>query len=731
MSEHPKNSLASNLIAGGTVGILIIIISVSFASVIFSGELSEVLPEGIGLLLFSSFAVSAIAASLSSYQGIIATPQDTTIPVLALVARHIIEKSPAEISGEQAIYTVFAIITLNSVITGILFYLLGRYRLGGLIRFIPYPVVGGFMAGIGVLLIKSAFKPVSGIDTHHLEVAALFHRDVLLQWLPGLIFAAVLFWVLQRTHHAWTILALLGGTIALFYLGLTISGTTLQQAKEMGLLLGELPAGNLFHFAAIPAIRQANWEMVLNELPYLAALWLIEAIALLFSASGIELAISRDLDLNHELRIGGIASVVSGLGGGVSGFLTMGETNLARHLGGRGRLVGWTISALCLATMLAGSGLVSLLPKMIVVGVPFLLGLDLLHEWLYRAWFKFDRSDFAIIVLIVLVISTVGYIQGVGVGLIAAIVLFVISCSRLGVTKRAVSGAYYHSNVLRTPEEIKLLEQVGDCIYILELQGLIFFGTANSLLNQIRDRLTEPKQMPVEYLLLDFRLVRELDSSAALSFSKLTQIAEQYHLHLLFTHLSPDIKRKLQQGGGLDEHHPQSQVFSDLDHALEWCEGQLLAELISQSQGTVTLQEGLEATFTDPKQVARLITHLEPIELAQGEYLFQQGDPFNGLYFVGWGQVSVVINLGDGKTKRVRTYTTGHSIGEMGLYRKVPRSASVIADMPSRLYFLSTESFERIETEEPLLAANFHRFIVNLLAERLHHREEEMKHLLQ
>ena len=125
------------------------------------------------------------------------------------------------------------------------------------------------------------------------------------------------------------------------------------------------------------------------------------------------------------------------------------------------------------------------------------------------------------------------------------------------------------------------------------------------------------------------------------------------------------------------------------------------------------------------------MTCLEFRQLAEGEYLFRQGEPFDGLYFVGSGQVSVVLDLGEGQTKRIRTYTVGNTIGEMGLYRKAQRMASVIADKPSSVYFLPTQAFEQIEARDPLLASNIHRFIVNLLAERLHHREQELQNLLQ
>ena len=123
--------------------------------------------------------------------------------------------------------------------------------------------------------------------------------------------------------------------------------------------------------------------------------------------------------------------------------------------------------------------------------------------------------------------------------------------------------------------------------------------------------------------------------------------------------------------------------------------------------------------------------HFQAVKLQENDYLFRQGDPFNGLYFVEYGRVSVVLELPNNQTKRIRSYTGGNTIGEMGLYRQAPRMASVIADQPSSLCFLSQEAFETMEMNEPLLAASFHRFIVNLLAERLNHREQELKNLLQ
>ena len=445
----------------------------------------------------------------------------------------------------------------------------------------------------------------------------------------------------------------------------------------------------------------------------------------------IELAASRDLDLNHELKVAGVASIASGLGGGIGGFASSGENTLAHHLGGTRRIVGWTITGICLAMLLGGASLLSFFPKFILVGIPLLLALEFFYEWLYQAWFKFSRSDYAIIVLIVVVTGIVGYLPGIGVGLIAAIVLFVVNYSRLSISKRVGSGAFQHSNVMRNSEELDVLDAEGEQIYILELQGLIFFGTANKLLTQIRDRIDHPTAIAVRFVILDFRLVSGLDASAVLSFAKLKQVAASKQVHLLFTDLSREAMQRLKQGDCLEADDPFCHVFADLDRGLEWCEQQVLAASNLSELKARSLSEHLKSDFSDPMQVDRLMSRLESHPFAEGDYLFHQGDPFDGLYFVGSGQVSVVLNLGEGQTKRIRTYTVGNTIGEMGLYRKTLRMASVVADKPSTVYFLSTEAFEQIEASDPLLASNIHRFVVNLLAERLQHREQELKNLLQ
>lgn len=457
------------------MGLLTVTSAISFGTLIFSGDLAPALPFGIGLLLLSSVLISVLITALSSYPGIVATIAEVTVPIFSLIARQIVAAMPGA-SLEQKLMTVVATLALNSLLTGAIFLGLGWFKLGSFVRFIPYPVVGGFLAGIGALLLIAAVQSISGLSLQPFSIAAFFQPNVLLQWLPAVLFALVMFILPQRIRHVLVYPGIIIGAVVLFYAALTLTGTPIADAMERGWLLSSIPAGGLYRFATLQAVQQADWGVVLQQVPTLAALWLISAIALLLHANGLELVASRDLDLNQELKAAGAASVIAGLAGGVGGFASAGENALSYQLGAHKRLVGWTIGAICLAMVVGGAPLLSLTPKFILIGMPLLITLEFFNEWLYEAWFRFSRPDYVIIVLIVITTITVGFLQAIGVGLVAAIVLFVIHYSQLTVVRRTSTGKYHHSNVLRTSEELKTLDEEGDQIYIVELQGLIFLA---------------------------------------------------------------------------------------------------------------------------------------------------------------------------------------------------------------------------------------------------------------
>jgi SulP family sulfate permease len=507
-------------------------------------------------------------------------------------------------------------------------------------------------------------------------------------------------------------------TFVLFYLALLLTGTPISDATGQGLLLGEVSGQAAWRPLVSEGLLAADWAAILGQGGNIGVVLILSVVGLLLNASALELAFRRDLDLNRELRVAGLANVLSGLGGGAVGYHVVDLSTLCFRTGARGRLPGLVAGALCAAVFFAGSPLLAFFPRAILGGVLFFLGLGFLVEWVIDGWSKLPRAEYAVVLLILAVIGAAGFLVGVAVGLAATIVLFVVNYSRIGVVRCALSGAEMRSNVERVAYHRRVLNELGQQIYILKLQGFIFFGTANALLEQIRARVTAPAEPQVRYIILDFRRVSGLDSSAVLSFIKGRQLAEAREITLLLANLSEETRRQFERSG-LSEGE-RVRFVPDLDHGLEWCENQLLdQQRITQVSLPLTLTAQLADGGLERACVQRLIPFLEEVRIEGGEYLFRQGDESDALYFFERGGVTIYLELEGEQQIRLQSLEGGTMAGELGLYLGTRRSASAIADCQTSAYRLTRPALLAMKEQEPELAAAFHEFMIRLTCERL------------
>lgn len=735
--------LLPSVTAGILIGFLVIFVEISFAALIFSGELSGYVSEGIGFLLFGAFVIGLVVALTSSFPGMIALPQDSPVAILALMASAIASSMPVSAMPENVLATVIAAIIMTSLLTGVFFWVLGTWKLGSLIRFIPYPVVGGFLAGTGWLLVKGALGVMTDISISRSTVPALFQFDILLKWLPGMFFGVLLLIILRRYSHFLIMPAMIVASIGLFYLVLALTGTSLTQAGAQGWLLGPFPKGGLWQPSIFLALPHANWAMIVEQLGSIGTILMISVISLLLNAGGLELAVRRDIDLNSELRSAGLANFFAGLGGSPPGYHALSLSALGHKLGAQSRLAGMISALLCGITFFFGASLLSFFPKFVLGGLLFFLGLAFLTEWVYDAWFTLPTLDYILVLVILGIVGTIGFLQGVVVGIFLAVVLFVVNYSRIDVIKHRLSGTTYQSHVERAVPYQRVLQQNGNQLLILKLQGFLFFGTAHNLLTQIRQRIATRDLPPLRFAVFDFQLVSGLDSSALQSFRKIKQLAEAHTIILVFTHLSPQIHRQFVAGKYIEQDDPMIRIFPDLDHGVEWCEeriltGEEIREKSGQKQGE---QAFLESVFDDLMQfldqqeafetiVAEMMPYFERQESEKGCYLIRQGDPPEALYFIESALATVQLEHEDGKMTRLRTLSFGTVVGELGFYLRQRASASVLVQEPGTIYRLSFSALQRMTENDPKIAATFHEFMAHLLGERLANTNGTLQALL-
>jgi sulfate permease, SulP family len=388
-------------------------------------------------------------------------------------------------------------------------------------------------------------------------------------------------------------------------------------------------------------------------------------------------------------------------------------------MGARGKLPGILGGILCAITFVAGSQFLAYFPRPILGGLLFFLGLDFFSDWIIAGWSRLSRTDYAVVVLILVVIATTNFLVGVGVGLVVMVTLFVVNYSRIHIVHHTLSGAEMHSSVERCAYHRRALaEHLGSRVYIMELQGFIFFGTSNILLEQIRTRLLDSNQPKINYLILDFCRVDGIDSSVAISFIKAKQFADAQGFTLVLTGLSPKMKILLEKERLFSD--AKVKLFSDLDHGLEWCEEQLLdQERVTGLHTPVTLSAQLADNGFARANTKRLMEFLERKQFPAGEILIRQGEPANQLYFLEMGSVSIYLEVNQGPRVRLLTLGLGTAVGELGLYLGNKSTTSVITDTPVTAYRLTITALAEMKKKEPELAAEFNEFIARLLSERL------------
>lgn len=729
--EFRPSTLLPGLTAGIIAAIITISIEIPLAALIWSGPLRPYLAGGIGLMLFGCFVVGVVVAFTSSIPGVVSIPQDTPAAILALAAAGIAAATQA--AGQSLYATVVAAISITSLLMGLGFLLLGWFRASGFVRYIPYPVVGGFLAGTGFLLARGAFAVMVDMPMHFSDLARMGAADKLVEWVPGVVFALALLLLLRRSKHFLISPGAVVVGMVLFYGYLLVSHISIADASARGWLLGPLPGNGLYRPLTPADLSHIDWPAILANVDKIVTLIVLSVVALLLNASGLEVTIGQDIDLDREIRAAGFANLLGGLGGSPVGYQALSLSTLAHRLGARTRLVNLVSAALCGAALFFGASLISYFPKVLLGGMLLYLGLTFLVDWLVDARRFLPLADYLLVWLILAIIIAFGFLQGIVVGVFIAAILFVITYSRVNVIRNILDGHTLHSNVDRPRAHRELLAQHGSEIHVLRLQGFIFFGTVQTVLERVRARLSDSTQPKLCYLVLDFQRVTRLDSSAVFGITRLKQLALGNGLWMVWTQVAPGIQKQLRRGGLVDESDEAFIILPTLDHGMEWCENRILSEAgVTDLTGFIERMEGmLRRAFPGLQPVDRIMKYLERRELRQGEYLIREGDPGTEMYFIEAGMVDVQLESPDGQVVRLRSVRGGATVGEMGMYMGGKRTACVVASRPSAVYRLSAEALQEMRAQDPEVAALLHEWIARLLAERLAQNNRTIEALME
>jgi SulP family sulfate permease len=467
---------------------------------------------------------------------------------------------------------------------------------------------------------------------------------------------------------------------------------------------------------AIAGVAGMDFDLTRRLAPYVLGSVFIAAVTQILVLSALENDLRRTFALNHELTMAGAANIAGGLVGGLPTGQALAATVLLNQQTGPSRF-GALIPALWGAILLvAGPTLLAYLPRFAVGALLFAVGLD---RFLLRIFGDARINpvlETVIAILVSLSIIFLGILNGMAIGLAAAIVLFAYNYRRIPIVWATLSGAEVRSNVVRSPEVTRLLETEGARMVLFRLQGYLFFLNVTSLRGAVERRAGE--EPPLNDIIFDFRDVVGMDSSALMAFRRIGQIADEKDFRVAFAGLDADLRDLFERA--MMWGNDRMICVETADRALQSAEDRLVADNErSRVSHALTLSDALAAFAPGEVSEDHLARYLEHVELQPNEVLMHLGDPADAMFFVEAGQVTAELEREGAAPVRLQTSSPGALTGEIAVFRGGVRTASVRAEGNCRLARLSKTALARMERDDPDLARLIHRFIIVQLADKV------------
>ena len=461
-----KSSLFSNLsgdlFGGLTAGIVALPLALAF------GAETEL---GAQAGLYGSIAVGMLAAIFGGTPTQISGP---TAPMTAVSAVVIAETIALVGDFQTALPVIFA----TFAVAGLIQIGMGLLKLGKYIKFIPYPVISGFMSGIGVIILIGQIFPFFGIaspDGGSLQILKSL-RNVASGaswWAVGLAAAtvAIIYLAPRITKKVpGALLALILVTLAAVFL---VPSDSITSLGDSGANLSELPT---LHFDLIGALTDFSYLKIIFQYGFtLAALGSIDS--LLTSIVADNVTRTRH-DSNRELLGQGIGNIGSAFIGGLPGAGATIRTVVNANAGGRTRLSGVVAALVLLLVLLGLGGLMGYIPNPVLAGILITVGIGIIDYKGLRHLLKVSRADAVVLITVLILTVTVDLLVAVAVGMVLASMLFMKKASE--VAEQSAEVGSLSEEVEDKPwadEDEDLLSSIGNRVLIKRVNSSLFFGS--------------------------------------------------------------------------------------------------------------------------------------------------------------------------------------------------------------------------------------------------------------
>lgn len=694
----------------------------------------EFMAVGVLAAIYCALISNLVGAIGSARPGLLGGTRPALALAMAVLIAHLSTRLRVDGGPDVALILAFTMLTL--AMAGAVQVLMSLANFGRLFKYMPYPVLAGFINAAALLILLSAIHPLLGLPIasswagFSTKLATVQPAAVAV----GLATLVIALSAQRLTTRVSPLMVALAAGVLLHYLLATLIGPERAGATLDRVATSWPDLSVLRSFQAIFS-EPSLVAMIPPLIPAAFGLALLATVESLLTASVVDGMLHERHNSKRELLSQGLANVASACAGGLLSGAGLSRCSNNVRAGARTR---WSalVYALIAAGMLSAVEMITFLPLSVMGGLLVAVSWIMVDEWSRRLPRQLLRGhgltpnqhrtlvgNYLVMLTVVATAVATNLIVAVAVGVVGAMLIFIRRNSG-NVVRRELHGNRYHSLRQRSISRMRELEREGWRIILLELEGPLFFGTADRLSREI-----ERAAAKAEYLILDFRRISDIDATGARILQQSTRAGAVKNCQLIFASINPDGARArmlvMLGGAGLPE---RRFWFENSDAALEWAEEDLLAkfDLPKLSDRQLSVRETQLGRSIGGDDLKLLEAALVELSFPQGAPIFTTGDSADGLYVVTAGSVSVYLR-GESGRKRIASLAPGVVFGEMGLLDGLPRSADLVADENSVVLKLTRTKFEEIRRSHPGLAAAILFNLSSEMATRLRYVNLELR----
>jgi SulP family sulfate permease len=705
MKMNLKNTIQA-ISAGCINGIYGVIFAISIGSIFFLESLNEFVAFGISIALITSI-VGAFTGLITEDKRFIAD-LDTGLVVLIVGMISIISK--LDISSISKLHLVLELIFVTSIISSLVLFVLARLSYGELTRYIPFPVMAGFLASMGYLTASTGIKLVTGVELNLTGFNQYIASPNWYQLGLTVFGVASLFLFSKKISTAFLIPAVV--------ISITALVTIFNKA---GLCHSVECSIDVLMFAKQTSFQYLSpWELsiplfdasiIFHFIPTILVISITAALTNLLALTNFEVLFKKEFNPNKALHSMAVSTLISGLLGGFITRLSSTRTIMNVEAGAKA-FSGIITAGIGILAFFYVNSLLSFFPKVAFGCLVIYLGLYLMQRWLWDIRHKVNKTEFAQIIFIVIVVANYDYLTGFVVGILLAFVDSILIYNRLPLTKIATNSAILQSTTIRSIDEINFLKQQGHQNVIYRLTGYIFFGSAKKI-EQIFHELDTSE---IKSVIIDFSNVSGIDRTAIQIFQRILRRYQALSINFYFvypTHLK-DLIFEISADPTIQD---ITFNFNSFDHALESAEEQIL------NKSPTPTSVRTDFSFLQGKgEMDLFISHCSLRTVQKGESICIEGDLSEEIFFIVGGSFEINKTLGDSLI-RLAKINGGKSspvmVGEMAFYTNSARSATITATTDALVYVLTKQAFHQLRLSNIEITTKFDDAVIRKLSENI------------